>query len=184
MESRYREERKKASLGASSLTAGSSPETHRKSRLLSPTEIMRTVFSRSASPSPERDTVHSSPRHPPLSPPPQPVLDLTEPQRTLLIQENASLLTEYTSAELSVIQSASESISTIAELQTLLTQNIESQALTIEAVYNESVYSLDHVTRGFNYLKQLRKDPDITYKLASLFLLLAAFVLLLLDWLD
>lgn len=97
---------------------------------------------------------------------------------------DATTMTMLEDLELQEIQGATRQIQSIADLQSMLTEHLEEQSLTIDTIFEDAVTSMDHVGRGLEYLKGANKHSEGPYKMGAIFLIVLALSLVFFDLID
>lgn len=110
-------------------------------------------------------------------------LQLSDQQRQMLELENASLLQEFES-KITEIRRAETQLMEISELQNQLGQHLTEQMEKTEFLFTEAQSTADQIRSGNEQLKEAGKTNAETRKWILLLFILAAVVLLFLDWYD
>lgn len=99
-----------------------------------------------------------------------------------LAVEHQTILSSFRSQESHILGQTDQALSTISQLQGILSGHIEQQAVTIDKIYDDVQDTLDSISAGYDSLKRAKENSDDLLKTAVWLLLILSFAILFLDW--
>ncbi|PKY13359.1 hypothetical protein RhiirB3_492015 [Rhizophagus irregularis] len=108
---------------------------------------------------------------------------LTAEQKMMLEMENETMMKELATA-LEQVNQAEKALLEISNLQTVLSNHLAVQTQQTDKLYAEAIATTDRVQEGNLMLHQARQRASDTRKWNLIFLIIASFILLFLDWYD
>ncbi|RIB02577.1 snare-complex protein syntaxin-18 N-terminus-domain-containing protein [Gigaspora rosea] len=108
---------------------------------------------------------------------------LSAEQKMILERENESMMKELATT-LEQVNQAEKALLEISTLQSVLSNHLAVQTQQTDRLYAEAIAITDRVQEGNLMLTKARQRASDTRKWILVFLILASFVLLFLDWYD
>ncbi|RIA88376.1 snare-complex protein syntaxin-18 N-terminus-domain-containing protein [Glomus cerebriforme] len=109
--------------------------------------------------------------------------NLTAEQKMVLEMENETMMKELATA-LEQVNQAEKALLEISNLQSVLSNHLAVQTQQTDRLYAEAIATTDRVQDGNLMLHQARQRASDTRKGILIFLIIASFILLFLDWYD
>ncbi|KAI9319153.1 snare-complex protein syntaxin-18 N-terminus-domain-containing protein [Dichotomocladium elegans] len=107
--------------------------------------------------------------------------ELSKEQIQLLERENSTMIEELNNT-LNQVRNAEKALHEISALQTQLVEHLTAQTVQTDQLYADSVATTERIEQGNMQLIKTRERNKGTRNFTLIFLLMASFVLLFLDW--
>jgi syntaxin 18 len=108
---------------------------------------------------------------------------LTAEQKMMLDMENETMMKELATT-LEQVNQAEKALLEISNLQSVLSTHLAVQTQQTDRLYAEAIATTGRVQEGNLMLHQARPRASDTRKWILIFLIIASFILLFLDWYD
>ncbi|KAJ1555382.1 hypothetical protein HK096_002355 [Nowakowskiella sp. JEL0078] len=107
--------------------------------------------------------------------------DLTEEQLQLFEAENESLVARFENT-LDQVRNTTQSLAEISAMQTQLTNLLTEQQSIVQVLHEEAITATETIISANRYLENAKKHFSDSRTWVIVFLLLASFILIFLDW--
>ena len=86
--------------------------------------------------------------------------------------------------EIATIQATQRQLEAIAALQSMFSQHLEVQSISVDTIFDEAHLSFSHIGRGLDCLQQASANPEGPFKMGTIFLICLSMFLLLFDFIN